>query len=260
MWQSLVPLAAGGATVKEPARILLVDSDILMRRGLARLLHSQEGFTVVGEAADLDEGLSRLAELEPDIALVDLPVKNLETLDWLRKARDRVPKVRILILTHCDQEEFLIGALHRGIQGYLLKDIEPEILYGYLHSCLGGDVVITGSMVPGLVQRLSDAGGRKVELVGQSVSRLPAGTRAGTGSGTGMEGRKGSLTRRQQEVLQLASQGATNREIAEDLRVSENTVKNHMQNILNKLHLENRAQAVAFAIRTGLIIPATFQR
>ncbi len=223
----------------EPIRILLVDDHVLVRKGIASLLATQDDLEVVGEAGDGFEALEKAEELMPDVILLDISMPRCDGLTAIDLIKREMPYVKIVMLTYSDDDENLFEAIKRGAQGYLLKDLQPEVLFESIRGAARGEAPISGAMAAKLLRELSPR--EKAELPAPGPEeKLPE-----------RPGRRGLLTRREREVLQLVAEGLSNRDIAERLRIAENTVKNHLRNILEKLHMQNRAQAVAYAIRQG---------
>jgi len=215
----------------EPIRVLLVDDHVLFRQGLASLIDPLEDMEVAGEAGDGREALERARELMPDLILMDIHMPGWDGLKATRLIKEEMPHVKIIMLTVSDDDKDLFEAIKNGAQGYLLKDIEPEELFEMLRGVYRGEAPISGLTAARILDEFARLSQRK-----SSVSS----------SGE-------SLTPREKEVLQLVAQGATNKEIASQLFIAENTAKNHLRNILAKLHLQNRVQAAAYALREGLI-------
>ena len=215
----------------EPMRVLLVDDHALFRKGLASLIGPLEDMEVVGEAGDGREALERARELMPDLILMDIQMPGWDGLKATRLIKEEMPYVKIVMLTVSDDDKDLFEAIKQGAQGYLLKNIEPEELFEMLRGVYRGEAPISGLTAA----RILDEFARLAEKE------------------TWVPSPGESLTPREREVLQLVAQGATNKEIASQLFIAENTVKNHLRNILAKLHLQNRAQATAYALREGLI-------
>lgn len=211
-------------------RILLVDDHILFRKGLDQLLSSQPDFQVVGEAGDGLEALEKARELMPDLILLDINMPRCDGREATRRIKAELPYVVIVILTVSDDDQDLFVALQNGAQGYLLKKMEPDDLFGQLRGLARGEAPLS---------RL---------LAGKILREF---TRVHTPQPDGER----ELTAREEQVLQLVARGMSNREIGNQLVVAENTVKNHLRNILAKLHLENRVQAAAYALREGLAKP-----
>jgi len=215
----------------EPIRVLLVDDHVLFRKGLASLIDPLEDMEVVGEAGDGREALERARELMPDLILMDIHMPGWDGLKATQLIKEEMPYVKIVMLTISDDDEDIFEAIKSGAQGYILKNLEPEDLFEMLRGVYRGEASISGLTAARILNEFARLAQRK-----SSVSS----------SGE-------SLTPREREVLQLVAQGATNKEIASQLFIAENTVKNHLRNILAKLHVQNRVQAAAYALREGLI-------
>ena len=214
----------------DPIRVLLVDDHALFRKGVAGLINSREDMEVVGEARDGQEGLDKARELMPDLILMDVQMPGWGGLETTQRIKEEMPYVKIVMLTVSGNDGDLFEAIKAGAQGYLLKDIEPEELVEMLRGVRRGEAPLS---------RLSAA------RILEEFARLAE-------KETWLPGPADSLTAREREVLKLVARGATNKEIAVELFISENTVKNHLSNILAKLHLRSRAQAAAYALREGL--------
>jgi DNA-binding NarL/FixJ family response regulator len=214
-----------------PVRILLVDDHALFRSGVASLLAGQPDFEVIGEAGTGEQGLELARDLLPDVILMDVSMPVMGGLEATRRIKAELPYVRIIILTISDSEPNLFDAVKAGATGYLLKSIEPRALFGALRGVVQGEAPLSRVMAA----RLLDEFGRQVRQDGASPPE------------------PGGLSPREQEVLKQLAFGRSNKEIAASLEIAENTVKNHLKNILEKLHLENRVQAATFAVREGLV-------
>ncbi|MCL5256498.1 MAG: response regulator transcription factor [Chloroflexi bacterium] len=217
----------------EPLRILLADDRPLFRKGLAALLSSRGDLIVVGEASDGCEAVDRARELQPDLILMDIHMPNCDGLKATRIIKQEFPDIKIIMLTVSDDDESLFEAIKSGARGYLLKNLEPEQLFGYLEGVSRGEAPISPPMATKILTEFAS-----------QTRRAPAG-----------EESKRELTQREREVLQLVTNGASNKEIAVRLNITENTVKNHLRNILEKLQLQNRVQIAAYAVREGLAKP-----
>jgi DNA-binding NarL/FixJ family response regulator len=215
----------------EPMRVLLVDDHALFRKGVASLIDPLEDMEVVGEAGSGQEALERATELMPDLILMDIQMPGWDGLETTRRIKEEMPYVKIVMLTISGGDSNLFQAIKSGAQGYLLKDIEPEELVKLLRGVYRGEAPIS---------RLSAA------KILDEFARLAA-------KETWVPGPTDVLTARETDVLELVAEGATNKEIATQLFIAENTVKNHLSNILAKLHLRSRVQAATYALRTGLI-------
>ena len=211
-------------------RVLLADDHALFRAGIASLLKAW-GMETVGQAANGLEALAQARALRPDLILMDIGMAPCNGLEATRLIKAELPETRIVIVTVSDDDDDLFEAVKSGAEGYLLKDISEEELGRTLTGIATGEPALS----PGLAAKILDEFAR--------LSREdPA-----------KEAELDGLTPREREVLELVVTGATNREIAAALSISENTVSFHMKHILAKLHLKNRAQAVACAIRSGLV-------
>ncbi len=215
----------------EPMRVLLVDDHVLFRKGLASLIDPLEDMEVVGEAGDGREALERARELMPDLILMDIQMPGWDGLKATRLIKEEMPYVKIVMLTVSDDDKDLFEAIKSGAEGYLLKDIEPEELFELLRGVHRGEAPVSGLTAARILDEFT--------RLAQEGDRYPS---AGE-----------SLTPREKEVLQLVAQGATNKEIASQLFITENTAKNHLRNILEKLHVQNRIQAAVYAVREGLL-------
>lgn len=211
-------------------RVLLVDDHVLFRRGVAALLTAESEFELVGEAGNGAQALEMAREQMPDVILMDISMPGMDGLEATRRIKQELPYVRIVILTVSDTDQVLFEAVKSGAQGYLLKNIEPRALLSTLKGVVRGEAPISRVMAARILE----------EFTHRSRHAAPAPI-AGT-----------ELTSREQEVLALVGQGKSNKEIAVALSITENTTKNHLKNILEKLHVENRVQAAAYAVREGL--------
>lgn len=208
-------------------RILLVDDHVLFRKGLAQLLNAQPDFQVLGEAGDGLEATDRARELMPDLILMDINMPRCDGREATRLIKQELPYVVIVILTVSDDDQDLFAALQNGAQGYLLKKMDPEDLFAQLRGLARGEAPLSRLMAGKILREFAHAAPPQSDA-------------------------ERELTARELQVLQLVAKGLTNREIADQLVVAENTVKNHLRNILAKLHLENRVQAAAYALRQGI--------
>jgi len=212
-------------------RILLVDDHILFRKGLVALLATRPDIQVVGEAGDGLEAIAAAQDLLPDVILMDINMPKCDGLEATRQIKSEMPHVKIVILTVSDDDQNLFEAIKSGALGYLLKDLEPNQLYSLLENIPRGDAPLSGAIATKILKeftRFNPASLEKPEVIDE-------------------------LTSRQISILQLVAEGKTNREIASELYISENTVKIHLRNILDKLHLQNRIQVAVYATRQGLV-------
>ncbi|MFQ5381609.1 MAG: response regulator [Dehalococcoidia bacterium] len=211
-------------------RILLVDDQLLFRKGLRSLLEEQEDFEVVAEGTNGLEGANLARELGPDIVLMDINMPVCDGVEATKIINDDVPSARVVILTVSDEDKELFSAIKAGASGYLLKDLKPDELFDMIRGLMKGESLVSAAI-----------GGR---LLREFQSR--------PWNGPG-ETNERSLTARELEVLQLVTEGYSNAEIGRKLFIVEGTVKNHLHNILEKLHLENRLQATTYALSEGLV-------
>lgn len=209
-------------------RVLIVDDHPLFRDGIVSLLHVR-GHQVVGEASDGLEAVALARDLRPDLVLMDIQMPNMGGLEATRLIKAEAPDIKVVILTASDAEEDLFEAIKSGAQGYLLKNLKSEVLFDLISGVANGEAPISPKMAGKMLREFS--------------LRSPTGTASPDQT---------TLTDREMEVLKLVAQGKGNREVAEGLFVSESTVKYHLRNILEKLHLDNRAQVIAYAARRGL--------
>jgi len=209
----------------EPIRILLVEDQTLMRQGLKTILDLEPGLHVVGEASDGEAGVQAALELRPDVILMDVQLPKLSGVEATAAICAAWSQARVIILTTFDRDDYVFRGVRAGAVGYLLKDAPATHLIDTIRRVHAGEVFIQ----PAIASRLLR------ELVRPQESPLDA------------------LSEREREVLVLLAQGASNRDIAEKLYITEGTVKNHVSNILAKLQAENRTRAADIARRYGLV-------
>jgi DNA-binding NarL/FixJ family response regulator len=221
-----------------PIRVLVVDDQRLMRDGIASLLSLQPGIAVVGTAANGEDAVAQAQALQPDVILMDVRMPVLDGVAATAQVRAALPACQVLMLTTFDDEAYVVEALRAGACGYLLKDIPAPDLAQAIQAAHRGiyqlDPAVAGKMVAGL----------------RGASPTAAGA---PGASTAPPARLGDLSSREIAVLRLIAQGASNREIAEALVISEGTVKNHISNILGRLGLRDRTQAALYARANGLL-------
>lgn len=220
----------GEATPVDRIRLMLVDDHALFRKGVASLLAICPDIEVVGEADNGAQAVTRVAELMPDVILMDIQMPGMDGLEATRRIKASHPYVKIVMLTVAEEDRSLFEAIKAGAHGYLLKRMEPEEFLAMLRGISRGEAPISRAMASKI---LSEFGRRMKEPQPENPAAR--------------------LTPREREVLQLLTQGNSNKEIANTLGVSEYTVKNHLKNILAKLHLQNRFQVVAYALRQGIV-------
>lgn len=220
------------AAEDESIRVLICDDHALFRRGLTMVLESEDGIEVVGEAEDGSEAVTKAEELAPDVVLMDVRMPRVSGIEATRTIAENVPTTKILMLTVSDEEDDLYDAIKAGATGYLLKEISIEEVASAIRAVVSGQSLISPSMASKLLTEFSNLSKRADERQSVPTPRL---------------------TDRELEVLKLVAQGLTNRDIAGELYISENTVKNHVRNILEKLHLHSRMEAVVYAVREKLL-------
>lgn len=211
-------------------RILLVDDHVLFRKGMARLLDSQPDLEVVGEAEDGIEAIRQARRLKPDLILMDIHMPGCDGHEATQRIISEWPEAQIVMLTVAEEDQDLFMAIRNGAIGYLVKKIEPNNLFARLRGITQGEAPISRLMASRILREFARMGSQ-----GQATDTSR------------------SLTPRERQVLRLVTKGMTNKEIGAALHIAENTVKNHLRNILEKLHLQNRAQAAAYAVREGLV-------
>ncbi len=211
-------------------RVLICDDHALFRRGLIMVLESEEGIEVVAEAEDGEEAIRKAEDAAPDVVLMDVRMPRMSGIEATRAISDAVPTAKILMLTVSDEEEDLYEAVKAGATGYLLKEISIEEVANAIRAVVTGQSLISPSMASKLLSEFNN-------LAKQAQQKVIA----------------PKLTDRELQVLKLVAQGMSNREAAETLFISENTVKNHVRNILEKLHLHSRMEAVVYAVREKLL-------
>jgi DNA-binding NarL/FixJ family response regulator len=219
-------------------RILLVDDEPLLRLGFRLVLESQPDMSVVGEASDGATAVRQVAQLDPDVVLMDVRMPGMDGIDATRLIVRDHERSRVLILTTFDLDEYVFAGLRAGASGFLFKNVPPEDLLSAIRAVASGDAVVA----PSVTRRLLDA----------MADRLPDPRGDAVVDG---DGRLERLTDREREVLLQVAQGLSNAEIADVLSVSEGTVKTHVGRVLNKLNLRDRVQAVVFAYQNGLVQP-----
>jgi two-component system NarL family response regulator len=224
--------AAPGSPAEYDAtiRVLICDDHALFRRGLVMVLESEPGIEVVAEAEDGEEAVRQAGDAAPDVILMDVRMPKMSGIEATRAISDVVPTAKILMLTVSDEEEDLYEAVKAGATGYLLKEISIEEVANAIRAVMTGQSLISPSMASKLLSEFNN-----LAKAAQQKVLAP------------------KLTDRELQVLKLVAQGMSNREVAEQLFISENTVKNHVRNILEKLHLHSRMEAVVYAVREKLL-------
>ncbi len=215
-------------------RVLIVDDQALFRRGLSVVLSATADIQVVGEAADGEEAVAKVEELMPDVVLMDVRMPRLGGIEATRHIHRLLPATKVLMLTVSDQEEDLYESVKAGASGYLLKEIGIEEVAETVRAVVQGHSPVSPSMTSKLLAEFNALSRRATER----DETPPPG-----------------LTDREMQVLRLMAQSKSNKDIALALYISENTVKNHVRNILEKLHLHSRMEAVTYAWRKRILDP-----
>ena len=216
----------------EPVRVLVVDDHALFRRGLQMVLEQEPDIDVVGEAGDGIEAVEQAVALTPDIVLMDVRMPKRGGIEACAAIKAVVPSAKIIMLTISDEEADLYDAIKAGAMGYLLKEISIEEVAEAIRAVQGGQSLISPSMASKLLTEFATMA--KKDSARQQVPTP-------------------RLTEREMEVLTLVAKGLNNRDIAKNLFISENTVKNHIRNMLEKLQLHSRMEAVVYAVREKLL-------
>ncbi len=217
---------------RDPIRILLVDDHALFRRGLDMVLRQEPDMTVIGEASDGSEAVAKAIDATPDIVLMDVRMPRRGGIDACTAIKEVVPSAKIIMLTTSDEEADLYDAIKAGAMGYLLKEISIDEVAASVRAVFRGQSLISPSMASKLLTEFASMVKRTDDDKHVPTPRL---------------------TDREMEVLRLVARGMNNRDIARALFISENTVKNHIRNILEKLQLHSRMEAVVYAVREKLL-------
>ncbi len=215
-----------------PIRILIADDHLIIRQGLRLILETEDGFELVGEAADGAEALRLCRELHPDVALMDLRMPGMDGLTAIEHLQAEMPAIAVVILTTFNEDELMLRGLRAGARGYLLKDVDRQTLFDAIRAAARGETLL------------------KPEMLGRLLARVEAAPPGHTPSETlGLTGREG-------EVLSAVARGERSKEIALHLGISERTVKAHLASIYNKLGVDSRAAAISAALQRGWLPPS----
>ena len=212
--------------MKDGTTILIIDDHPLFRRGASQLIAMDDSLRLVGEAASGEEGLALIRESCPDLVLLDLNMKGIDGIETLKRIKRHNPDCRVIMLTVSDDKEDVVAALRAGADGYLLKDAEPEELLENLNKAIQGKLVLDDSVFECVALAL------RAETAPKSADQA-------------------ALTRREQQVLRLIAAGMSNKQIARELNIVENTVKVHVKNLLRKLNLRTRVEAAVWETKFG---------
>ena len=215
----------------EKLRVIIVDDHVLFRRGLEMVLENENDIEVVGEATDGQQAVDKTSELMPDVVLMDVRMPRRSGIEATQRIKELMPHVKIVVLTNSDEEADLYEAIKAGASGYLLKEISSEEVADAIRSVVQGHSRISPAMASKLLTEFQAMSKR-------TDDRQPLAPP--------------KLTERELQILRLVAKGLGNRDIAQQLFISENTVKNHIRNILEKLQLHSRMEAVIYAVREKL--------
>lgn len=211
----------------QPFRVLIVDDHEHAREAMRIIVGQDPLFEIVGECNDGEEAIRLTEETMPDLVLMDIKMKGMNGLDATKEIKNKFPYVKIVIVTVSDEALNLFDSLKKGASGYLLKHLNPASWLDYLKAVMFDDVPLSGDFANQLLKEMA-LRNDKADVAMQ-------------------------ITSREREILHWVARGASNREIAERLYISEHTVKNHMKNILHKLQLDNRVQLTRFALENNIV-------
>jgi DNA-binding NarL/FixJ family response regulator len=210
--------------------LLICEDQLLMRQGLVTILGLEPGFKIVGEASNGREAVQKVAELKPDVVLMDVQMPVMDGVEATRQISAQYPDTRVIILTTFDYEEYVFEGVKAGALGYLLKDTPAPELAGTIRRVYAGERFIQPAVASKILFEFA-----KTERPAKTAPEFEP------------------LTEREVEIISRLAQGMTNREVAEDLALAEGTVRNNVSNILSKLHAANRVQAINLARQHKLI-------
>ncbi len=213
--------------------VLIADNHHLFIRGIESILMEDESLHVIGKACSGKEAFEMAVKLKPDVVLLDINLPIMDGLQSLKLIMKELPEVKVLMLTANEEDDALLDALKSGAKGFLLTNLLPNELLTFIHMAYRGQSIIYGQMASRILETLNQpANSSSLEpYLPEEPIEL--------------------LTKREKEILAQVIKGLTNREIAEVLFISENTVKNHLRNIMEKLHINNRVQAATYALKEG---------
>src|SRR3984885_4775724 len=221
---------------KSTVRILLADDHPIVRDGLKKLLQLEDDFEVVGEAGDGREVLEKVHELDPDVLLLDLRMPNLDGLSALQALQQTNKRTRVIILTASEDKNEFVQAMKLGCSGIVLKQTAPDLIVKSIRKVHSGEIWLDSHTTAAVMRQFSTA--------------LEGGNTSSSSSGKGRE--RSPLSAREREIVALVAQGYKNKEMAEKMFISEQTVKNHLHNIFDKLGVSDRLELALYAIHKGL--------
>jgi DNA-binding NarL/FixJ family response regulator len=234
-----------------PLRILLADDHGLFVEGLQNLLQAG-GYKVVGTASDGLEALQMARALHPDLILMDVRMPNCDGLEATRLIQAELPEIQIVMLTTSAEDSDLFEALKSGASGYLLKNLKPNVLFSYLEGLARGEAPLSRELSARLLSEFAHQA-KTLDERKQPVEEPKTEAAQASSRALELESQTIELTARQRQILELISQGLSYKEVGAELHISENTVKYHMGEILQRLHVKNREQVVAYALRNGML-------
>jgi two-component system, NarL family, nitrate/nitrite response regulator NarL len=219
----------------QPIRVLLVDDHVHAREGMREIVSADPGFIVVGEAVSGEQALQLAASEFPELILMDIHMPGMGGFEAVKAIKTAFPSVKIVMVTVSDEPAHLFEALKKGAQGYLLKNLNPSAWRDYLRAVAYDEAPLHPDFALSILREF--AGRKRAAPASDEVSPVE------------------HLTPRERDILQEVARGLTNKDVALSLGISEHTVKNHLKNILQKLHLDNRVQLTRYAYERGLVEP-----
>lgn len=208
--------------------ILIVDDHTLFRTGIRKMLEAEADMRVIGEAATGREALEQARKLVPDVILMDVKMPEIDGIEATRRLCREMPHLGIIFCTMFEDDEFVFAGLQAGGRGYILKDADPDTMLRAIRAVANGESLLGSTIAQKVMRQFSSLPGKQPSLFDD-------------------------LTPRELEILKLIAEGLCNKDIAQQLVISEKTVKNHINNIFSKLHVLDRSQAILYAIRKGLV-------
>lgn len=228
----------GSEKKKATVRILIADDHPIVRDGLKKLLLLEDDFEVVGEAGDGREVLEKVHDLDPDVLLLDLRMPNLDGLSALQALQQGNKHTRVIVLTASEDKNEFVQAMKLGCSGIVLKQTAPELIVKSIRKVHGGEIWLDSHTTAAVMRQFAAPG------------------EVASGGGSGKARERSPLSQREREIVQLVAQGYKNKEMAEKMFISEQTVKNHLHNIFDKLGVSDRLELALYAIHKGLHLTA----